>query len=70
MERRIPDFVENINHDMGTDMVKYGGNKYLWGNVPSLDLLQLRDNEGISTKRDLSLLLAGRSGVMPFIGPG
>ncbi|OJJ86188.1 DUF4470 domain-containing protein [Aspergillus glaucus CBS 516.65] len=39
-------------------MVKYGGNKYLWGNVPSLNLLRLRDNEGISTKRDLSLPLA------------
>ena len=37
----------------------YGGNKYLWGNVPALDLLQLKDNEGEDYCQGLSLLLAG-----------
>lgn len=39
--------------------VGYGGRKKLWGNVPALDLLQLKDNEGLTASQDLSILLAG-----------
>ncbi|KAK7937625.1 uncharacterized protein PG986_014493 [Apiospora aurea] len=36
----------------------FGANKYLWGNVPALDVLQLESNEGNEYKRELNLLFA------------
>lgn len=57
VENRKPHFLTSDDSD---PFVFYGGNKYLWGNVPALDLLRLRDNEGSNTNRDLSLLLAGK----------
>lgn len=39
--------------------IGYGGRRKLWGNVPALDLLQLKDNEGLTASQDLSILLAG-----------
>lgn len=33
--------------------------KYLWGNIPAYDLLQLAQNEGSGHGQDLSLLFAG-----------
>ena len=38
----------------------FGGNKYLWGNTPAVDVLNLEQNEGIEYKRDVTLLFAGR----------
>lgn len=35
--------------------------KFLWGNIPAYDLLQLDGNEGSGLGQDLSLLLAGMS---------
>lgn len=57
-EERMPDFV---GVPMNAYFAKSGGEKFIWGNVPALDLLRLKDNEGSSTDLDLSLLLAGRS---------
>lgn len=37
----------------------FGGNKYLWGNTPSIDILQLSDNEGVAYTEDLKVLFAG-----------
>ena len=34
--------------------------KHLWGNVPALDILQLRDNEGDTFSEDVKLLFAGQ----------
>lgn len=39
-------------------MTTHGQRKYLWGNVPAFDVLNLRQNEGVDTTRDLRLLLA------------
>ncbi|KAJ1324714.1 DUF4470 domain-containing protein [Microdochium nivale] len=36
----------------------FGGKKYLWGNMPAIDILKLADNEGVSYKESLSLLFA------------
>jgi hypothetical protein len=33
--------------------------KYLWGNIPAYDVLQLELNEGKSYARDLRILFAG-----------
>lgn len=38
----------------------FGGGKYLWGNVPALDVLKLEQNEGIGYRGDLALLFAGQ----------
>jgi hypothetical protein len=35
--------------------------KYLWGNVPAIDVLQLGQNEGIQHADDIALLFAGKS---------
>lgn len=40
-------------------MVQFGGKKYLWGNVPAFDVLQLGSNEGDNFKGKLRLLFAG-----------
>lgn len=41
-------------------LVSFGTKKYLWGNMPALDVLKINDNEGETniTGRDLSLLFA------------
>ncbi|EXJ70466.1 uncharacterized protein A1O5_06535 [Cladophialophora psammophila CBS 110553] len=36
----------------------YGGGKYLWGNVPAIDILRLEQNEGHNYNKDLALLFA------------
>lgn len=52
---RTPAFVGN-----GPPLVMFGGNKYLWGNVPAIDVLQLAKNEGDNYDQDLHLLFAGK----------
>jgi hypothetical protein len=39
----------------------YGGDLYLWGNVPAIDILRLPDNEGAGYSDDIELLFAGQS---------
>ncbi|KAH6605282.1 hypothetical protein Trco_006989, partial [Trichoderma cornu-damae] len=51
-EDRKPAFVRD---DLG---LPFGPNKYLWGNVPALDILRLGSNEGDDYDGDLSLLFA------------
>ncbi|XXH02766.1 hypothetical protein Hte_009151 [Hypoxylon texense] len=36
----------------------FGRNKYLWGNSPAMDLLQLRRNEGTDYDKDIAMLFA------------
>lgn len=42
-------------------MTIFGAKKYLWGNVPAYDVVQLSANEGKAYSRDLRLLFAGAS---------
>jgi hypothetical protein len=45
---------------MGDELVvQFGGRKYLWGNIPALDILQLGLNEGDTYREPLRLLFAG-----------
>lgn len=53
---RTPAFVG----DNGPSQVVFGGNKYLWGNVPAIDVLQLAKNEGRNYDQDVHLLFAGK----------
>lgn len=39
----------------------FGGTKYLWGNTPAVDIIQLEKNEGLEYREEMSLLFAGRS---------
>ena len=38
----------------------FGSTKYLWGNVPAIDVVQMSQNEGEKYDRDLNLLFAGK----------
>ncbi|KAI1653498.1 hypothetical protein F4813DRAFT_374473 [Daldinia decipiens] len=50
-ENRVPAFMGSSHtHE------SYGPNKYLWGNVPAIDVIQLKDNEGVDFKNPLNLL--------------
>lgn len=53
---RTPAFVG----DNGPSQVVFGGNKYLWGNVSAIDVLQLAKNEGSTYDQDVHLLFAGK----------
>jgi hypothetical protein len=35
--------------------------KFLWGNTPSFDLLNLKDNEGLEYDKDMNILFAGKN---------
>lgn len=57
-ERREPAFIGGDN-EVGMPLVAFGKKKYLWGNMPALDILNLQDNEGTNDiKRDFALLFA------------
>ncbi|KAK1624557.1 hypothetical protein BDP81DRAFT_437802 [Colletotrichum phormii] len=53
LENRAPAFIGN-----GHPQVTYGAGKYLWGNVPAFDVLQLNANEGVSYDEQVRLLFA------------
>ena len=47
MEKRVPAFISNEG-DAATavDQVYHGIQKYLWGNVPAVDIINISQNEG------------------------
>lgn len=57
-EKRTPTFVG------GAPLRSFGGKKFFWGNVPALDLLRLKENEGDEFREELSVLFAGMSGTI------
>lgn len=44
----------------------FGGKKYLLGNMPAYDVLQLSNNEGVDTKIPMRLLFAGMLAAVGF----
>ncbi|KAL2075267.1 hypothetical protein VTL71DRAFT_210 [Oculimacula yallundae] len=61
VENRSPSFIEGgggVEPNNGPSLTVHGTRKYLWGNVPAYDVLNLRENEGVETKRDLRLVFA------------
>lgn len=59
-ERRDPCFLGPASPVM-PGYSNFGGlqQKYLWGNAPALDVVQLKTNEGADYDKPLSLLFAG-----------
>jgi hypothetical protein len=45
--------------DGGSPQVAFGSKKYLWGNMPSIDVVRLAENEGAAYEQDLKILFAG-----------
>ncbi|KAI1420169.1 hypothetical protein F5Y12DRAFT_788466 [Xylaria sp. FL1777] len=54
-ENRPPTFMTHGN----TLHVGFGTAKYLWGNVPAIDVIQLGQNEGVGYQNPINLLFAG-----------
>lgn len=46
---------------------RFGGEKYLWGNTPAMDVLNLEQNEGLNYADDIALLFAGRISVQVVV---
>ncbi|KAI3335322.1 hypothetical protein F4824DRAFT_511248 [Ustulina deusta] len=58
-ENRPPTFMR-VRIGVGIqDQVKFGVAKYLWGNVPAFDVIQLGQNEGVNFQNPINLLFAG-----------
>ena len=55
VENRSPTFIGSTD----ADQVKFGAEKYLWGNVPAFDVIQLGQNEGVDFRDPMNLLFAG-----------
>jgi len=55
-EGRTPAFVNNNASRYET----FGGTKYLWGNMPAIDVLNLKHNEGVDYANTIELLFAGK----------
>jgi hypothetical protein len=45
--------------DGGSPQDAFRSKKYLWGNMPSIDVVRLEDNEGASYEQNLRILFAG-----------
>ncbi|KAL8392720.1 hypothetical protein RB595_002781 [Gaeumannomyces hyphopodioides] len=55
-EGRVPSFMTNGG---GQPFTPFGFvNKFLWGNVPAIDVIKLQSNEGVVLKQDLDVLFA------------
>jgi hypothetical protein len=53
-ENRIPRFIDN-----DAPFVSFGQKRFLWGNMPALDILRMEDNEGLKDlDRGIRLLFA------------
>ena len=63
IERRKPAFVHNDTCNVAGG-VSFGMQKYLWGNIPAIDLLNPKDNESDATDRDFRLLFAGNNALL------
>lgn len=51
----MPTFIGDSEHGQAV----FGAKKFLWGNVPAIDVLQLGSNEGDGYGKPLNLLFAG-----------
>ncbi|KAL9129400.1 MAG: hypothetical protein Q9217_002131 [Psora testacea] len=67
VEAREPAFIGGDKDGPVFDMVSYGTQKYLWGNVPALDLLNLQQNEGVDFAEDLRLLFAASGDIRNMV---
>ena len=59
IEAREPAFIGPDEEGSTIKMTSHGTQKYLWGNVPAIDVVNLQRNEGVDFAADLHLLFAG-----------
>ncbi|KAH9908637.1 hypothetical protein F4778DRAFT_776922 [Xylariomycetidae sp. FL2044] len=68
-QHRRPAFLSS-DHD--SQQVAFGTRKYLWGNVPGIDLIRLDQNEGVTFQGPIRVLLAAsrdlRNAVLSVVG--
>jgi hypothetical protein len=57
LENREPQFVNTTND--GILMCIFGNQKYLWGNVPAIDVVNHLQNEGKDLPETFNFLFAG-----------
>ncbi|KAI1761311.1 hypothetical protein GGR53DRAFT_469458 [Hypoxylon sp. FL1150] len=43
----------------GPPQAVFGARKYLWGNIPAIDVIQMGQNEGVDFQGPINLLFAG-----------
>lgn len=64
VEKRRPTFIRDNDDpalgDQPVTMLQHGRKKYLWGNVPAIDIIQSCQNEGKDLPEQLKLLFAGK----------
>lgn len=53
-EGRLPSYVGNNI----PPFIPFGRSKFLWGNVPALDIIRLKDDEGVAYNKHMNLLFA------------
>jgi hypothetical protein len=58
VDGRTPAFI-NESDKPSPMLVMHGKEKYLWGNVPAIDLINNGNNEGLGLPAKLRLLFAG-----------
>lgn len=65
-ENRLPSFISDnpLQREFHGQVIN-NSLKYLWGNVPALDMLAVHANEGLEYKERLSLSFAGEYHVDP-----
>lgn len=66
VEDRQPTWL--VEHGSNAGNVQQASVKYLWGNMPALNVLNLRSNEGESFSEDIKLLFAGEWIYLDFSG--
>jgi hypothetical protein len=61
-ENRVPAFIGPGEQDIEPEagLAWFGSKQYLWGNMPAVDILNLKENEGVNGVRDYALLFAGK----------
>jgi hypothetical protein len=61
IEKRTPAFIDQNNtpESSSTPSERYGMMKYLWGNVPAIDVVKYSKNEGLNIPEELHFLFAG-----------
>jgi hypothetical protein len=58
-----------FNEDTGSPLAMFGAEKFLWGNMPALDILKMSQNEGVAdfVHRDLDMLFAASGDIRNIV---
>jgi hypothetical protein len=66
LEHRRPAFINEDSPSL-IGYTTYGRQKYLWGNVPAIDVVNHLQNEGGNLAEHLNLLFAGKSPIFNLV---